>query len=88
MDLPKVEVIGLQAVQRLVEHTQRQRLVAAVRANLGHEEHAIPHSFQAGAHPVFGFAAVIPPTVVEESNAAIYGLPDQAYSRPLVSGVS
>ena len=88
MDLPKVQVIGLQAVQRFVEHAQRQRLVAAMGTYLSHQEHAVAYSFQAGAHPVFGLAAVILPTIVEESNASIYGLPDQAYGSGLIGGVS
>jgi hypothetical protein len=44
VDLPKVQMIGSQPVQRFVEHAQRKRLVSPVRTQIGHQEHAIAHS--------------------------------------------
>jgi hypothetical protein len=36
VDLPKVQMIGSQAMQRFVEHAQRKLLVPAMRTDLGH----------------------------------------------------
>ena len=49
-----------------------------MRTDLRHQEYSIPHSFEPGAHPVFGLTVVIFPTIVKEGNAAIDGLPNEA----------
>src|SRR5579863_161594 len=79
VDLPEIQMIGSEPMQRFLEHTQRQRLVAPMGTDLGHEEHAIAHARQTVAHPDFGLAAMVFPAIVEECNAAIHGLPDKAY---------
>jgi hypothetical protein len=56
--------------------------------DLGHQEDAVAQPFETGAHPVFGFAAMIFPTIVEEGNTAVDRLPDQAHRRSLVGRVS
>jgi len=50
VDLPQVQVVGLQAPQRLFELTHRFDPTAAVRADLGHEEHLVPTVRQGLAH--------------------------------------
>ena len=74
VDLPQVEMIGLQPAQRLFQHLHGEASVAAVRADLGHQEDFVAAALQALAHPVFGFAAVVFPAVVEERDAAVDGL--------------
>src|SRR5438105_15891649 len=46
VDLPKVEMIGLEPAQGLFEHAQRQFLVASMRAHLCHQEDTVPNSLQ------------------------------------------
>ena len=41
-----------------------------MRADLAHQEHFLPLALEALAHPDFGFAPVVFPTVVEKINAA------------------
>jgi hypothetical protein len=41
MDLPEIEVIGLEAAKRLLELAHRLPLVTAVRADLRHQEDAV-----------------------------------------------
>ena len=88
MNLPEIEMIGLQAAQRFLQHPHREVLVAAMRADLGHQETWSRRAFQAFAHPVFGFAAMIFPAVVEEGDAAVDGFVHQADSGLLVFGVA
>ncbi len=88
MGLPEIEVIGLQAVQRLLEHLHREILAAAVRAYLRHQKYAVAAAPQAFAHPDFALAAMIFPAVVEESDAAVYRFLDDAYRGLLVLGIA
>ena len=74
MNLPEVEVIGLEAAQGLVEHGGGEGSVASVSADLGHEEDLFATAFEAFAHPYFRLAAMVLPTVVKEADAAIDGL--------------
>ncbi len=46
VDLPEVEVVGLVAAQRLLEHLHAQNGAAAVRADLGHEEDLVALTLQ------------------------------------------
>ena len=71
MDLPEIEVVGLKATQRLFQHFGGEAGFAAVGADLGHEEDFVAAALQALAHPVFRFAAMVFPAVVEEGDAAI-----------------
>ena len=64
-----------------LNHLQRQFRVASMRADLAHQEHFLPLALEALAHPHFGFAPVVFPTVVEKINAAIEGLIDDQPGR-------
>ncbi len=88
VNLPEIQVIGLQAAQRLVEHGERQILVASVRAYLGHQENAVTHAFESFAHPVFTLAAMILPAVVKEGDPGGDRILHQTYGRSLVFGVA
>jgi hypothetical protein len=74
MDLPKIEMIGLQTTQGFFKHEQGEAAVAPVGAGFGHEKNFVAAAFQACSHPDFGFAAAIFPTVVEKSDSAVDGL--------------
>jgi hypothetical protein len=81
-------MIGSVPMQRFFEHLQRKGFVAPMRTDLGHQEYAIAQALQTVAHPDFGLASMIFPAVIEESDAAIHGLPDKAYRGALVRRVS
>jgi hypothetical protein len=86
VSLPEVEVVGLQAVERLLEHLQSQRPIAAMRANPGHQENLVAFAAKRGAHPAFRLAAVVFPAVVKEGYAAIDGRVRDADGGLLVVG--
>ena len=77
VNLPQIQVIGLQASQGLLEHPHGFIGTAAVRANLGHDKSPIAMAFQASAQEVLGLAIVIFPAVVEKINAGIQGFMDK-----------
>jgi|HubBroStandDraft_6_1064221.scaffolds.fasta_scaffold309830_2 hypothetical protein len=52
MDLPQIEMIGLQSPQRLLQHLHSQRCVPAVSAYLGHQKCVIAHTAQTLSQPV------------------------------------
>ena len=47
VDLPEIEVIGLEALEGLVQHFGRQSSFAAVGADFGHEKDLVTAAFQA-----------------------------------------
>ena len=77
VDLPQVEMVGLQPAQRLLEHLQRQVRAAAVRADLGHQEDLVAPALEGPAQPVLGSAVLVLPAVVEEGDAGVDGLVDE-----------
>jgi hypothetical protein len=76
MNLPEIEMVGLQAAERFFQHKQREAAIAAMGAGFGHQKNFIAQAFKAGPHPDFGFAATVFPAIVEERNAAIDRLMD------------
>src|SRR5579862_1746603 len=76
VDLPKIEMIGLQAAQRFFQHFESKRSVAPMRAGLGHQKNFVAASFQSCTHPEFGLAAPVLPAIVEKSDTAVDGLVD------------
>ena len=88
VDLPKVQMIGSQAAQRLVEHMQRKRLVPPMRTHFRHEENVLPASLQGAPHPNFALPPVILPAVIEKRNAAVDRLMDDALGGLLVRRVA
>jgi len=71
VNLPEIEVVGLQPPQRLLELPHRSPGIAAVRADLGHQEHAVATILDRLPHPHLALAVVILPRVVEERDAGI-----------------
>ena len=88
VNLPEVEMIGLQPAQRLFQHLHRQSRLAAVGADLGHQEDLVATALQAFAHPDLRLAAVVLPAVVEEGDAAVDGLLHEANRCLLVGRVA
>ena len=77
-------MICLEAVQGLFEHAEREVFVAAVRADLRHQENLIALATEGSAHPVLGFTAMVFPAVVKEIDSAIDRLMDEASGGGLV----
>ena len=76
MELHQVDVVGLEALEGLVDLLRGRSLGASV--DLRHQEHLV--AIAAGqrlAHTHFARAIVIVPTVIEEGNAAVDRPPDQ-----------
>jgi hypothetical protein len=71
VDLPQVEDVGLQPLQRLFELAHGLPLAAAVRAQLRHEEHLVAPSRQRLPHDFLAAAVVIFPRVVHEGDSAV-----------------
>ena len=74
VNLPEIEVVGLQAPERFVELLQGNSFVASVRADLGHEEGLLPAALQPLAHEFFRSSAIVFPRVVQESDPRLKGL--------------
>ena len=73
VDLPEIEMIGLQAAQGFFEHLHGDVFVAAVGADFGHEEGLVAFAFQGDAEFFFADAVVVFPGVVEEVDAGVDG---------------
>ena len=69
-------MVGLKATQRLFEHLQGERTVAAMSADLGHDEGFVAPAFQAQAQPGLGFAAIVLPGIVVKGDASVEGAVD------------
>ena len=69
--LPEVEIIRSQPSQRLLELPHRHFRVAPVRADLRHQENRFTTIFDRATHPLFAFAVVIFPGVVQEVDTRI-----------------
>src|SRR5579862_9771900 len=74
VNLPEVQVVGLQSAQGFLEHPHGKRGVPSVRANLGHKENLIPQYLEflkAFAHPVLRFPPVILPAIVKKRHSSV-----------------
>ena len=71
VNLPEVEIIGPQPPQRLLELPHRDFRVAAVRADLRHQEDRVAAIVDRATHPLFALAFVIFPGVVEKVDARV-----------------
>jgi hypothetical protein len=76
VNLPQVEVIGLQTAQTFFEHLQCEAGIAAMGTSFGHQENFVAAAFQSDAHPDFGFSPAILPAVVKKGDPAIDCLVD------------
>jgi len=54
MNLPEIEMVGLKPAQRLLKHSHSEVLIAAVRADLSHQEDAAALALERHTHPVLG----------------------------------
>ena len=71
VNLPEVEVVGLQSPQRLFELAQRRPSVAPVRADLRHQENFFAPPTERLAHQLLAVAFVVLPRVVHEGEARV-----------------
>ena len=71
MNLPKIKMVGLQTPQRLFELPHGHLLVAAVGADLRHQEHTVASPAQRLAHPLLAAMIVVLPGIVHERDAGI-----------------
>ena len=88
VNLPQIQMVGLQSVQRFLQHPHGERLIPPVCADLGHQEDFAATGLDGGAHPVFGLAAMVFPAVVEEIDSRINCAIHKGKGRLLVFGVA
>ena len=77
-------MVCLQPPQALLQHLRRQRCVAPVSADLGHQKDLVPKAFDSLPQPVFRFATVVFPAAVEECDAAVDRAVDDLYCGLLI----
>src|ERR1700730_1877118 len=77
MNLPEVQMVGLQSAQRLVKLSHRYIFAAPVGTHLCHHEGLISFTFKGDAKPFFTHAIVIIPGIVEKINSCIEGTADE-----------
>ena len=74
--LAYIQMISLQANERLFQHPHGNIFLSAVSTNLGHNDSLVTFSLERRAHPLFAHAAVIFPCVIEEVYPVVEGLGD------------
>ena len=79
MDLPEVQLVPLQPLQRPFQLLYRYFLVTTMGAYLGHEEDFVAPSGERAGQPVLGLAGVILPPGVEEVDSIVDGLVDDVH---------
>ena len=72
VDLPDVQVIGLQSPQRFFQLLHGHIFAASVSADFGHDHGLVALPFQRGAQHFFAVTVVIVPGIVEEVDARIH----------------
>ncbi len=88
VDLPQVEVIGLQPAQRVVQLLERDLFAAAVRADFRHHERAIALSAQRASQALLAHPVVVLPRVVEEVDPVVERFRNDAPGLRLVHHVA
>ena len=76
MDLPHVEVVGLEALEGFFELLHGDVFFAAVGADLGHDDGLVAFAFEGVPTTFFALAFVVLPGVIEEVDAVVEGLGD------------
>ena len=76
VNLPQIEMIGLETFQRFFELPHGHLFIAAMRADLGHQKHFVAFAGQRLAHPFLAAMVVVFPGVVEEVDAGVDGFVD------------
>jgi len=91
VDLPQVQVVGLEPAEGLVEHPHRQPGVPAVGAALGHDEGLVPPALEGPAEALLrapGVGAVVHEPVhvgaAEQIDATVEGIQNQPHRLPFV----
>ncbi len=72
MDLPQVQMVGLQPPQRLFQLPHGNVFAAPMSADLGHHHSVLPLAFERCAHNFFTVPIVIIPGIVEEVDSRIH----------------
>src|ERR1700730_2309400 len=71
MDLPQVQMIGLQAPQRLFQLIHGDVFTASVRAHLRHHKRLVAFTFQCHSQAFFAHAVMVFPAVIEKIDPRI-----------------
>src|ERR1700680_2186035 len=88
MNLPEVQMVGLQSTQRLVKLSHRYIFAPPMGAHLGHDEGSISFAFKGDPKPFFTHAVVIIPGIVEKINSCVEGTADEFAGFLLIASCS
>src|SRR5258708_8668282 len=88
VNLPQIEMVGLQTPQRLFEHLQSQACISPVRTRFRHQKYFVTASLQPSSHPELGLASPVFPAVVVESNSFVDGFLNNADRSLLIGRVA
>jgi len=73
VNLPDIEMIGLQTGQRRIQHAHRNVLIGAMRADGAHDDDFVSFAFKGDAKLLFAEASVKLPGIVEDVDAVVDG---------------
>ena len=88
VNLPEVQVVGLQSAERLFEHLRGKRSVATVGADLCHQEDLVAPTFKAQAEPGLSFAAIVFPRIAVKRDTTVEGAVNDMDRSLLVLGAT
>ena len=77
VNLPEIEMVGLQPSQGFFQHGHGQGCTAPMRADLGHQEDLVPTALETAPEPILCPAVPVLPTVVEKRDSRVDRLMDQ-----------
>ena len=82
VDLPEIQMVGLQSAQRILELAHRDFGATSVRADLRHQKDLVAPADERLAHALFTQSRVVVPGVVHERDAAIHCGLDESGREP------
>ena len=86
VNLPNIEVVGLEAYKRLLEHSHGNILFAAMRADAAYKDDTVSLSFESYPKPFLAEPIEIFPGIVEDVDAMVHGFGDHIIDFRLVPG--
>jgi hypothetical protein len=71
VNLPDIEMVGLEPHKRFLRHAHRDILFAAMRADAAHNDDTVSSSSESDAKPLFAEPIEIFPGIVEDVDAMV-----------------
>ena len=74
MNLPDVEMIGLQTGKRRIQHAHRNVLIGTMRTDGAHHDNFVSFALEGDAKPLFAQTSMKLPGIVENVDSVVDGL--------------